>query len=226
MVTAALFDAHLRCQTGNPKLYSESTFEAGAGAFDLRGESSETREFVQQDSVETTGRICSRAASRGQSLLQAVAAKQYSVIINYAVDQPDIQTEIHALVLARVAKELRDVYIPVRFVPGITVTTIDRLRLAFDAVAINRTLGETPRVGRIIHGGCRTVLTISLSGLVVAVPPDAPDVAQHLNPTHPPLVLNRHCGDCEFQSRCRQIAIEKDDPQSPEKHDSQTTREN
>ena len=31
------------------------------------------------------------------------------------------------------------------------------------------------------------------------------------NPAPPDLVLNRHCGECEFQARCRKIAIEKDD---------------
>jgi predicted RecB family nuclease len=27
----------------------------------------------------------------------------------------------------------------------------------------------------------------------------------------PPLILNRHCAECEFQARCREIAAEKDD---------------
>jgi predicted RecB family nuclease len=27
----------------------------------------------------------------------------------------------------------------------------------------------------------------------------------------PPLALNKHCAECEFQSRCRQIAVQKDD---------------
>jgi predicted RecB family nuclease len=27
----------------------------------------------------------------------------------------------------------------------------------------------------------------------------------------PPLVLNRHCGECEFRGRCRAAAVEKDD---------------
>ncbi|MDD5140596.1 MAG: TM0106 family RecB-like putative nuclease [Verrucomicrobiales bacterium] len=31
------------------------------------------------------------------------------------------------------------------------------------------------------------------------------------SPTPPDLVLNRHCAECEFQARCRKIAIEKDD---------------
>ncbi|PYU36956.1 MAG: hypothetical protein DMG54_35310 [Acidobacteria bacterium] len=31
------------------------------------------------------------------------------------------------------------------------------------------------------------------------------------SPSPPDLVLNRHCAECEFQNRCRQKAIEKDD---------------
>ena len=34
---------------------------------------------------------------------------------------------------------------------------------------------------------------------------------QATNTTAPPLVLNKHCAECEFRSRCRQTAIEKDD---------------
>jgi hypothetical protein len=30
-------------------------------------------------------------------------------------------------------------------------------------------------------------------------------------PPPPDLVLNRHCAECEFQARCRKIAVEKDD---------------
>jgi len=31
------------------------------------------------------------------------------------------------------------------------------------------------------------------------------------NPAPPDLVLNRHCAECEFQARCRKLAVEKDD---------------
>jgi predicted RecB family nuclease len=31
------------------------------------------------------------------------------------------------------------------------------------------------------------------------------------SPTLPDLVLNRHCAECEFQARCRKLAVEKDD---------------
>src|SRR5207249_8739408 len=35
--------------------------------------------------------------------------------------------------------------------------------------------------------------------------------AQQTSQTPPPLVLNKHCAECEFKARCRQVAVEKDD---------------
>ena len=45
--------------------------------------------------------------------------------------------------------------------------------------------------------------------------PDAPDHRRDRGDLHgrepPPLVLNRHCAVCDFQPRCRGLAIERDD---------------
>jgi predicted RecB family nuclease len=35
--------------------------------------------------------------------------------------------------------------------------------------------------------------------------------AQQISNTPPQLILNKHCSECEFQPRCRQVAIEKDE---------------
>src|ERR1700730_1518230 len=106
-VTAALFEAHLRCHTKS-KLYSESTFETGADALRPRGESSEMSEFVQQASDRLLAEFSPERCHLGNPSLHAVAAQQYSLIVNYTVDQADIYTQVHALVLARVAKEPSD----------------------------------------------------------------------------------------------------------------------
>ena len=36
-------------------------------------------------------------------------------------------------------------------------------------------------------------------------------VAEIASRDPPPLVLNEHCPTCEFQSRCRAVAVERDD---------------
>ena len=55
-------------------------------------------------------------------------------------------------------------------------------------------------------------VTVPLTGLLAKARSVLDSIAaQRANATPPPLVLNKHCVECEYQSRCRQIAIEKDD---------------
>src|SRR5262249_56076412 len=37
-------------------------------------------------------------------------------------------------------------------------------------------------------------------------------IKQQKSEVPPPLVLNKHCPECIFRARCRQAAVEKDDP--------------
>jgi len=77
---------------------------------------------------------------------------------------------------------------------------------------LSQTCGKTPHVGRIIHGSQYATVTVPLAGLLDKVRLVLGNMAaQQASTTAPPLVLNKHCAECEFRSRCRQTAIEKDD---------------
>jgi len=103
-------------------------------------------------------------------------------------------------------------YIPIRFIFANKLGKDDKLLLAFDALALSETLGREIRLGKIIHGDDHATLKVKTSALTGEVRKRLDKVAVLLSdPTPPDLVLNRHCAECEFQSRCRKIAIEKDD---------------
>ena len=73
-------------------------------------------------------------------------------------------------------------------------------------------LGRKIAIGKIIHGDDRNTLKVKTSALTGEVLKLTGKIATLLsNPSPPDLVLNRHCAECEFQTRCRQKAIEKDD---------------
>src|SRR5205823_8463630 len=73
-------------------------------------------------------------------------------------------------------------------------------------------LGREAGFGRIIHGDSHTTTKVKISGLVNNVRTLTGRIAALLSSDSPPeLVLNRHCAVCEFQARCRQEAIKKDD---------------
>lgn len=103
-------------------------------------------------------------------------------------------------------------FTPIRFVFTNKLTNDDRLLLAFDSLVLSEALGRDIAVGQIIHGDDHTTVKVKTSALAVEVRKRLEKIAALLsNPTPPDLVLNRHCAECEFQSRCRQKATEKDD---------------
>ena len=84
--------------------------------------------------------------------------------------------------------------------------------LAFDAFAFWRATGELPAVGKIVHGRRCSTVRLRLAKFVQRVRSVIEKIAkQQAEAAAPPVVLNKHCTKCQFQSMCRQIAYEKDD---------------
>ena len=103
-------------------------------------------------------------------------------------------------------------FVPIRFVFRNKLTKDDRLLLAFDALVLSQVLGREVSLGKIIHGDDHATLKVKTSALAGEVRKRLEKIAALLsNPAPPDLVLNRHCAECEFQARCRKIAVEKDD---------------
>jgi len=102
--------------------------------------------------------------------------------------------------------------VPIRFAWPNKLPRHEKLLLAFDALTLSETLGRDVPVGKIVHGDDGATLKVRLPPLMKEVWALVEKVAAvAASPTPPDLVLNRHCAECEFQSRCRQKAVEKDD---------------
>jgi predicted RecB family nuclease len=103
-------------------------------------------------------------------------------------------------------------FVPIRSIYRNKLTKDDKLLLAFDALVFSEMLGRAVSLGKIIHGDDHATLKVKTPAL-------AGEVRKHLGKitallaslTPPDLVLNRHCAECEFQARCRKLAVEKDD---------------
>ncbi len=124
-----------------------------------------------------------------------------------------IETCLHAV--ERVPSEGRGKpaqFVPIRFVFRNKLTKDDRLLLAFDALVLSQVLGREVRLGKIIHGDDHSTLKVRTSALAGEVRKRLDKIAALFSSSAPPdLVLNRHCAECEFQARCRKLAVEKDD---------------
>lgn len=163
------------------------------------------------------GRICAGLPVHevyfGSPSLKELKEKRYRVVADCNLATADLAAHIDCLQLPATGKRLAGgEYMPVRFVSTETVSTMDRTLLAFDAVVLTQVIEAAPIIGEIIRGvGYRTA-RIQLTDLCERVHPILQKVAQCLaNPTPPPPVLNKHCGECRFAQRCWSIAKEMDD---------------
>ena len=103
-------------------------------------------------------------------------------------------------------------FVPIRFIYRNKLTKDDKLLLAFDAFVLCKLLGREVRLGKIIHGDDHATLKVKTPALAGEVRKRLGKITALLaSPTPPDLVLNRHCAECEFQARCRKLALEKDD---------------
>jgi predicted RecB family nuclease len=124
-----------------------------------------------------------------------------------------LESHLHAV--ERVPSEGRGKaaqFIPIRCIFFNKLTKDDKLLLAFDAFVLGQAMGREIAASKIIHGDDHATLRVKTSALDSEVQKRLEKVAALLaNPSPPDLVLNRHCAECEFQARCRKIALEKDD---------------
>jgi len=103
-------------------------------------------------------------------------------------------------------------FIPIRFIFTDKLSDDDKLLLAFDAFVLSEATGGEVGLGKIIHGDDHGEVKVKMAALAGETRKCVERIATLLSrPTPPELVLNRHCGECEFQTRCRRKAIETDD---------------
>lgn len=103
-------------------------------------------------------------------------------------------------------------FIPIRFFRANKIGRDEKLLLTFDAYLLSKMLDRRVPLGKIIHGDARAVVRVKTAGFTRDLSTLLPKITLLVSSNSPPeLVLNRHCAECGFQSRCRQAAIEKDE---------------
>lgn len=208
--TQEMFHAFLKCDT---KFYLNFNSIVG-----VPSEFSQSQSYLGETYKQTCrAHLCTVVRDGqwhvGTPDLESLKNLNYRLIFDYVVSLPKVHARLDALEENRIASDGLDCpYIPIRFVPGEKLTTYDKLLLAFDAFAFSQVYGKMPQVGRIIHGCHYATVTVRLEPLIQKVRTLLGSMAnQQVKAAPPPLALNKHCAECEFRSRCRQIAIQKDD---------------
>ena len=144
---------------------------------------------------------------------QSLQDNQYRFLVDCTLRTAELQSNFHALErFSESINEKHNPYIPIRFIPKIKITPEDKLLLAFDALVLADYFGKPSPIGKIIYGTKQKVAKVDLSKLIeTAKYLIAKIVTQQTNSTSPSPILNKHCPECEFHKRCRDLAIEKDE---------------
>ena len=210
-ITAAVFAAYLKCPT---KAYLMAHGETPPDTFvgDTRGRISAAYKARVSQNPRTglTGVVPidflrSAAAPTGDAATVFVDCDTAS----YARDQPALAR------LDRRAKrsERRCSHVPILYSAWDNRDQPDDLLVCLGAMAIGQaTGGDIPQSGKVIYGEGQREKTVRIfdhlpktQQVIEAIA----SVCQAREP--PPLVLNKHCPACDFQSRCRALAVERDD---------------
>ncbi len=211
VITQEIFEAFLHCPT---KSYLSSHSGAGAATALVRARQQWEELFRHTGSSTVSTRVPDNQVYVGTPIAEAIRQQQYRVILDCTLQASDLRAHTHGLELVRSpGAKGRSAYAPFRFVSTERISTADKLLLAFDAFVFSQTYGTTrPRLGKVIHGRDYSATTVPLAPLYAKVQSVVTAIAsQHISATPPPLVLNKHCAECQYATRCREFAIKADD---------------
>src|SRR2546426_1071159 len=212
-ISSELFEAFLKCPT---KCWLRAAGEPGAGnayAEWVKSQNSSYREAETERLLSETPKDKYALSPPAENLKAAKWYLAASLVAQAQMNSCVLESKIHAV--ERVPSEGRGKpvqFIPIRFIFTNKLGKDEKLLLAFDAFVLAELLGREGSLGRIIHGDDHAALKVRTAGLAGEVPTRIEKIVALLSsPSPPDLVLNRHCAECEFQVRCRKIAVEKDD---------------
>jgi len=209
-ISSQLFESYLECPT---KCWLRSHGEpaiANLYAEWIRAQ----KEAYRLDSLK---RLLQSASENDCVIAPPVPENAKDVVWRHAIDvcwrTSELESSLQAVERLPPKDHGRYVqFIPHRFEFVNKLTKEHKLLVTFDAFLLSEVIGRDVKVGKIVHGEKRAVLKVNTLAFAGEVRKRIKAIAALLAGTSPPdLVLNRHCGQCEFQTRCRVQAEQKEE---------------
>lgn len=210
IVSSQLFEAYIECST---KCWLRSRAEPIAGnvyAEWVRGQN----ETYRQDGLKRL--LASFPESEfaiGPPISKNSTHATWRIAIDVRLQKNNLESRPQ--VIERIASQgpgRAAQFIPYRFEFANKLTKKHRLLVAFDTILLSESIGRDVTFGKIMHGDGHATLKVKTAALASEVQKLIRDITALLADNTPPdLVLNRHCGQCEFQARCRKQATDEDE---------------
>ena len=206
IITADLIDAYLKCPT---KCFLLSRDEVETGNAYAEWARVKSASFCR----EGIGRLVAGVAPNKIVVSTSAAEKrQWLLAIDLKARSQNLQCSCQAVERIPLGRNRAAQFIPIRFVSRNKAARDDKLLITFDALVLSERLGRTIDYGKVLYGDNYASLRVKTSAFADEVRRLIEKVDGLLaSPTPPDLVLNRHCTECQFQTRCRQKAVDQDD---------------
>ena len=209
-ITADIFAAYLKCPT---KCFLQAHGETGSENEYANWVRTESEAYRAEGLRRLAARIPAGDRVTGVGAAENLKTVKWQVAVDLTARVGDLESRIHAV--ERIPPEGRgrvNQFIPVRFVFTNKLGKDDKLLVAYDALVLSEMVSRTISLAKIVHGDDHATLKVKTASLRSRVGKFTEKIAALISADNAPdLALNRHCGECEFQTRCRQKAVEKDD---------------
>ena len=209
-ITDDLVETFLKCPT---KCFLRSRGEAGTGNAYAAWVRTKNDVFRIEGTKRLVAEVTPDKCAIGTQAMGSLKPAAWHLGIDLAVQSQELQCFCHAVEQIPSAGRGRAAeFVPIRFLFRNKLSRDDKVLLAFDARVLSEVLSRAVGLGKIVHGENYVTLKVKTSALASDVRKVTDKIGTLLaSPSPPDLVLNRHCAECEFQNRCRQKGIEKDD---------------
>jgi predicted RecB family nuclease len=210
IVSSQIFEAYLECST---KCWLRSRAEPTAGNIYAKWARAQNEAYREGGLKRLLAMFPESDRAIAPPISQYAKDMTWRFASDVRVRMNNLDSHLQAVERLPSAGQGRSVqFVPYRFQFANKLTKNDKLSLAFDALVLSEAAGQEISLGKITHGDGHATLKVKLSSLVSEVKKRIKDITALLaNDTPPDVVLNRHCGQCEFQARCGKQATGNDE---------------
>jgi predicted RecB family nuclease len=210
IVSYHLFEAYIECAT---KCWLRSRAEPTAKNVYAEWARAQNEAYRQDGLNKLRAILPESDFATGPLISENSKDASWRIAIDVRLRTNDLESRLHAV--ERIASEGRGSttqFIPYRFEFANKLAKKHKLLIAFDALLLSEAVGREVNLGKIMHGDSYATLKVKTPTLASEVRKRIKEITALLAGNSPPdLVLNRHCGQCEFQTRCSTQAREKDE---------------
>ena len=210
IVSSQLFEDYIECAT---KCWLRSRAEPAAGNVYAEWARAQN-EAYRQDALKRLSTVLPEGDRViGPSISKSSKDATWRIAIDVRLRTNELKSRLHAIErTASAGRGSTNQLIPYRFEFTNKLSRQHKLLVTFDSLALSETVGWAVTLGKVMHGDSRATLKVKISAFASDVRKRIKEITALLAGNSPPsLVLNRHCGQCEFKARCSTQAREKDE---------------